>query len=434
METVEMMIKETETVLFLNTAQQIGDHLVETAIWDDKKKYCNWLGRRDIIDKEIQSHSTRTAAMSPEFYSGSAGIALFLMELYGEIKNESYYNTALGAWFRSVSYLQKNDFPASPISFYAGDLGLLHVAYRFIEIERNIENLIKNEIEYLIKKIENGLSVNHSLDIIGGNAGAIGILFKLANNHGLTQFLKVAEDCANEIVALAKWKENICFWDSPKIHGVELDKPPLTGYSHGSSGLGLGLLKAFEYTRNEKYLVHARGAFEFEKALFNDDENNWVDTRYPHVMRNGKITGTFRSAWCHGAPGIALAHMGAIAIDVENKEFHEDMAKRAISSTHKYLVDKIAEPQKDATLCHGTFGLSDILYTYGKVVNSDEHVSISVQHSAELIRKFKSVKNIPSGINAGGYSPSLLTGIAGIGLHFLRLYSKNNIPSVLYIH
>ncbi len=426
-------ISTVATDLFLDASIRIGDDLIKTAHWDKTRTYCNWLGRRDILDPEIAPYSERTSAMSPEFYSGSSGISFFLMELYGVTLNPAYRKTALAAWLRSVEYLRRNDFPASPISFYAGDLGLLYIAHRFTEIDPSLAERMQDDMAYLLKKTVCGLSVNHSLDVIGGNAGAIAPLFRLAEKHGLRECAQTAIDCADEIVNLAEWKDDICFWASPKIHGVELDKPPLTGYSHGCSGIANGLLEAFKATGDERYLHHARGAFAFEHALFNDDENNWIDTRYPHVKRNGKITGTFRSAWCHGAPGNALAHMNAATIDDARKEFHLDMAKRAISTTQKQLMEKMEYPEKDATLCHGVLGLSDILFTCGNYMNDSESREMAIFISEKYLRLFPVVRNMPSGIVAGGFSPSLLTGSAGIGLHYLRLASENPIPSVLMI-
>lgn len=434
MKTQETIKTLDPKVSFLEAAIAVGNHLVSTAIWDLNRTQCNWLGRRDIVDKEIATHATRTSAMSPEFYSGSAGIAFFLMELYGVTQNKSYKQTALGGFKRSLAYLKTNDFPASPISFYAGDLGLLYTAYRFIEIEPDLEQSFQESIAYLTSKIETGLQVKHSLDVIGGNAGAIGPLFMLSDQENIPILAKIAADCANEIVDLAQWKEAICFWDSPKIHGVELDSPPLTGFSHGCSGIGLGLLKAYQNTGNEAYLKHGRGAFAFENALFNEDENNWIDTRYPHVKRDGKITGTFRSAWCHGAPGNVLAHMIAGKIDGEYQDFHFDRAARAVATTKKQLQQKMIDnPFKDATLCHGILGLSDILFSYGKEMQDDSSIEMALEVSQQYLGLFSNVVDMPSGITAGGYSPSIMTGIAGIGLHYLRLSSECHISSVLLI-
>jgi lantibiotic modifying enzyme len=433
MEATTAIAEGNKSKSFLNAAGQVGNYLVKTAIWDAAGTCCNWLGRKDIMDREVAAYSNTNGSMTPEFYSGSGGIAFFLMELYGVTGNEPYKETALGAWLRSVRYIQLNGIPASAISFYAGDLGLLYVGYRFLQIAPQLSEILQPYLSYLTGKLETGLAVKHGIDVIGGNAGAIAPLFKLAGQTGLAKLAGLAKTCADEIISRASWKDDICFWDSPKVLGIEMDHPPLSGYSHGCSGIAVALMEAFDHTGDEQYLLHARGAFAFEHTLFNDDENNWIDTRNEHFKRNGKILGTFRSAWCHGAPGIALAHLRACAIDRENEDFHFDMAERAIMTTQKFLHEKVQEPDTDATLCHGFLGLSDILFTYGKYTNNEQGICDSAYFSEKYLALYPQIQDMPSGIMAGGYSPSLLTGLAGVGLHYLRLSAQTHVPSVLYI-
>lgn len=433
METAVAIGNENKPKTFLAAARQVGDYLVKTAIWDKDGAYCNWLGRKDIIDRQLAAYSNTNGSMTPEFYSGSAGIAFFLMELYRVTGNDQYKQTALAAWLRSARYIEQVGIPASPISFYAGDLGVLYTGYRFLQIVPQLEKTMNLHMAFLRARVEDGLSVKHGIDVIGGNAGAIAPLFKLATENHLPQFARLAQACANEILERATWKDNLCFWESRKVLGVEMDNPPLTGYSHGSSGIATALMEAFARTDNPQYLLHARGAFDFENTLFNDEENNWVDTRNDHFRRQGKIMGTFRSAWCHGAPGVSLAHLRAYMIDEERSAFHLDMTRRAIKTTQKLLDEKMQDPEKDATLCHGFLGLSDILLTYGQQMNDAAIIETAESYSAQYYALFADIQDMPSGVNAGGYSPSLLTGLAGVGLHYLRLCTKSFVPSALYI-
>ncbi len=422
---MEILEKEIEKETLLQKAEVIGDHFVSTAIWDKSKTYCNWLGARDIQDRQIAKYANRISALSPEFYSGSAGVAYFLMELYAVSQKGAYKRTAIAAWLRSAQYMKVNEFPASSISFYAGELGLIYIAYRFMEIAPEVKEEIKEQLDGLTSKLERGMAVNHSLDVIGGNSGAIPVLLHLKRKYGLPIFEKTALDCANEIVELGNWKDDICVWSSPKVHGVELDTPPTTGYSHGASGIGVGLLEAYHFTKDKNYLRYGRGAFAFENALFNEEKGNWIDTRYPHKKRNGQITGTFRAAWCHGAPGIALANLRASFLDEERRDFHLKMAGIAIETTKAALINKIEEePNKDATLCHGILGLSDIIYTYAQKVNDQNLMQFSAEMTSNYVSRFEDVISMPSGIVAGGYSPSVMVGHAGIGIHLLRLYSE----------
>ncbi|NTF46556.1 lanthionine synthetase LanC family protein [Rhizobium rhizogenes] len=418
----------------LDAATRIGDQLVRTAYWSNDELACNWLGRRDIEDREIAGYSRRTAALSPELYSGSAGTALYLDALYAETGDARYERTAVAAWLRSVNYMRQNHFPASPISFYAGCLGLLYAGVQILSHTQQFRTIVMDEFLFLTNRIMGGLSVHHSLDVIGGNAGAIPALVHLADVLKQRAFLELASDCAQEIVDKAQWKDDeICLWAPEKVHGVELELPPLSGFSHGASGLALGLLRAYRATGNETFLKHARGAFSFEDALFNPDEGNWIDTRYEHSKRDGKIVGTFRGAWCHGAPGIGLAHLYARELDPERAAYHERMARIAMKTTQAFIVQRRATQGSDITLCHGVLGLSDILLDLATAFDDDEARSCVNATVRSVLGEHGHPEQMPSGLQRGGYSPCLMVGIAGIGLHLLRLRNPG-IPSVLCLN
>ena len=419
------MTDKVDTSFFLDRAQLIGDHLVEQAIWSDNAFSCNWMGRRDIEDPEIARYAKRNVALSPELYSGSAGIALFLCQLFRLTGEATYLKTAVASWLRSAKYMKTNDFPASPISLYAGDLGLLYIANLLLSHSHPYSEQIEHELLDIQNRLWNGLSVAHGLDLIGGNAGAIPILIYLEKAFSQQQttkgkFLQLAKDCGKEIVDKAQWKDEMCFWTSEKIHGVELELPPLTGFSHGATGLAMALLELYSCTQDESFLIHGRGAFCFEDSLFNPDQGNWIDTRKPHSKKDGKITGTFRGAWCHGAPGIGLAHLRAAQLDRERSAYHWKMATIAAKTTEQLLANKLTDNNLDMTLCHGTIGLCDIILEHGIRTSNEELINSSQYSSSIILESHSNPFEMPSGLQAGGYSPCLLVGVAGIGLHCLR--------------
>lgn len=418
------------TGYFLNEAIRIGDHLVQTAMRMDGSLHRNWLGRRDIEDPEIAKYSNRTVALSPEVYSGSAGISLFLSQLHAATGVAEYAQAAVGGWLRSCHYVKTNPFPASPISLYAGDLGLIHVGCLLLDNDPTIVDLVLREIAQIEQRLWDGLSIRHSLDLIGGNAGTTPALLQLERRFENPAYGALARTCAQEIVEKSQWHGEMCFWTSEKIHGVELQHPPLTGFSHGATGLAIGLLEAFRAFGEEVFLKHARGAFAFEDSLFNPDVGNWIDTRQPHAKKDGKIVGTFRSAWCHGAPGVGLAHRRAIELDPERAEYHQALSKAAVETTLAVLESKSKAANFDVTLCHGSLGLSDIVLEHGWRSHNPALIAAARAASLHVLGSQFSVKSMPSGLQAGGYSPCLMVGLAGVGLHCLRLEDES-IASIL---
>jgi len=414
----------------MKVACEIGDHLVDTAIWSDDATHCTWLAGRDVGDRN--GNVEKSAAIGPELYGGTAGVALFLHALHKITGTVDFNRAAIASWQRSVKYLKGNPFPPSAISFYAGDLGLLYVGYRLGYGDRAMQRRLAPDIAWLLGRIDRGLASQHSLDMIGGNAGAIGPLLFIANRYRLRRCREIAMQCANEIVNLGTWQGQMCIWAAPGAHGVDASHPPLTGLSNGAAGIGMALLEAYRETGHENYLTYANGAFAFEEQLFNPERGNWVDTRYPHYRQDGKVNGTFRGAWCHGAPGIALAHLRATRLNPARAQFHRDRLMSAITTTRNLMQEKMQSTTHDATLCQGVFGLSDVLLSY-TLQESPEKVEECQNQVLDYLKRFDSPVKLRSGLACGGYSPSLMAGLSGIGLHLLRLAKLGNVPSVLLL-
>ena len=68
----------------LRTADGIGCRLGRQAIWHEDR--CNWLGAQSMERQPGGAYQGVTyEALGPDLYSGTAGVALFLAELYSEI-------------------------------------------------------------------------------------------------------------------------------------------------------------------------------------------------------------------------------------------------------------------------------------------------------------------------------------------------------------
>ncbi len=420
--------------IFESTAVQIGQQLVETAVWDADRQMCNWMGGYDITDAKIAPYSSRRSALSPEFYSGSCGLAYFLAELYASTRKSEFLTTAAGGWQRSVRYMQTQEFPAPSISFYAGELGVLFVGLRMVEIAPELRTDFQPQLEWLKAQLPKGLDQEHSLDIIGGNSGAIPVLAELYRKTAEPVYAQVCKACAEEMVREAEWVGEKCIWSTAKIHGAELKSAPTTGYSHGASGMAVALLEAYQQFDDPSFLTHGRGAFAFENSLFSAREGNWVDTRSPHSFEGGEVKGTFRSAWCHGAPGIGLANLRASKLDPVAATDHLKYAQIAAATTRKRLELQLAtNPDKDATLCHGVLGSCEVLLTIAEELNDAELWQYTSEKAAGYLKRFSKVEHLPSGLVRDGESPSIMVGLASVGMHCLRYFATEKFASPLLL-
>lgn len=414
-------------------AHRTGDALCASALWDAEGRLCNWVAPRDIEDRVIAPYSERTAALSPELYSGSAGVALFLAELHALSGDADHARTALGGWRRSVDYLRRRKTPAPPFSFHAGHLGVAYAGLRMTRTLPVHAAQLQDDIAWLVDAAVGSLDVHHGLDQIGGNAGAIAPLLLLGDALGRDDCVTAAHALGDEIVEKAQWKRDACFWDFEKVHGVEMDAPPMTGFSHGASGIALGLLELYARTGDPRCLRTARGAFAFEHALFDASAGNWVDTRYPHSHGEHGVTGVCRSAWCHGAPGIALALLRAATLDREHAEEHLHYGRIAVDSTLAFLDERRDGPLTDATLCHGACGLSEIVLIGGELLGDPTLHETAATFMTGFARRFPTPGTWPSGLTTHAPTVGLMIGDAGVGLHALRVATDGATPSLLVL-
>lgn len=412
-------------------AADFGKQLVDSAIWDNAGETCNWLGYRDILDKEIAAYSKRLVALSPEVYSGSAGVAWFLAELSQVFGNEKFRKTALAAWKRSAKYQLAKGSPAPGISFFSGDLGIAFVGFRIRELFGDGDKDIVVLSEELLAQVGVGLEVHHGWDVIGGNAGAIPPLKYLAQRHDRMECMELAIRCADELLEEAEWKGRQCMWSFEKVVGVEMDSPPMSGFSHGANGIAVGLLEMYAATGNAAYRQAAEGAFLFEEELFDRRKGNWVDTRYPYQRDENGIEGVFKNAWCHGAPGICLGHLKAAELNPEWEAFHLERAGIAVNTTLKRMQELLKVRGTDTSWCHGLGGLSEIALIYAEKTGNEKVRQSCIKAMQKMADWNYLPGQWPSGLVYGGTSPSLLIGYSGTAWHYLRAAFPGRIPSVL---
>ncbi len=419
---------EGERLLF-SAACNIGARLCADAVFDKTGRLCNWMGRHDVDDPLTAPYSVRSAALGPELYGGSAGVGLFLAELFGATGDESASRTAQAAVRRSVHYMKNRPTGASPVSFFAGHLGMAYAACRVMDLDAQAD--LEDELRWLIASILEEPDVPPSLDVIGGCAGSIAPLLLLARRVGVKSLETTAVGLGDRICTLAQCEDGLCRWNAERVIGQQLPSPPMTGFAHGASGLALALLNLYAHTGTARYLDVARGALAFEDTFYSEADCNWVDTRFPYT-RDGAdtIKGTFQRGWCHGAPGIALARAHAARLDTSSAEQANAAAHAGIGTAVSAISDRLAQPGFDATLCHGIAGISEIVLACGELLDPG-YKRVALDTATELVRRYDAGGDWPSGVNAGGPNPSLMIGEAGIGYHLLRLTAEGSIPCIL---
>ena len=115
-----------------DAARSLGDAVCRSAFWDHDARLCNWMGRSMTAedDRSGTPITPTSAALGPDLYAGSAGIALFLAQLFAMTGDNEHRRTALGAMARSLRQVDRRQTANTTpeISVFFGGLGVAWAA------------------------------------------------------------------------------------------------------------------------------------------------------------------------------------------------------------------------------------------------------------------------------------------------------------------
>ena len=131
----------------------------------------------------------------------------------------------------------------------------------------------------------------------------------------------------------------------------------LTGFSHGTAGIGWALLELSSATGEARFRSAAEEAFRYERTHYSPEQENWPDFR-DFLRAPGGSGPVFGTAWCHGAPGIALSRLRAWGLTASPQSREE--AEAAVRTTTRAVQSPDAV-RGGFSLCHGCAGNADVL-------------------------------------------------------------------------
>jgi hypothetical protein len=423
---------ETSSLSPLEAAAIIGRTICQSAVWDREQRLCNWVSSTAIQDADARPFSPVPAALGPDLYRGSAGVALFLAELHALTGDEDCRRTALAAMARSIRQADRRPGDlASPLSLYCGLLGVAFCSHR-VGLVTGEPGLV-NQASAMVERLHETLGSPYPLDLLGGAAGAILVLLELGRCSGRNSELDLAVALGDELCRTAERRGAICTWHPDRASGPGVAKVPLTGHSHGASGIALALMTLFQATGRTEFLETAWGAFAYEDSLFDADAGNWPDLCSGNDADAMPGKPRFAGGWCHGAPGIALARLSAMSVDSGHGASHRRSALAAIGTTLQIMDGKLVIPGHDLSLCHGLAGLLDVVLIAGQHLADQAYLDQANSAAQDLIAREGLAVDRPDGATAFGINPSLMLGLAGTGHSLLRLHAPDRVPSVLLL-
>jgi hypothetical protein len=406
----------------------------------------------DLLKSQPDTHGSTWKTMSfsegkmqwreqESLYSGTAGIAYFLLRLYSITREQKYLDTVI----RSAEGLEQhcNNTPTDYYSFYTGRMGVMYFFLQLFQVTNN-----QHYADVAIKiasSCEKFLRANHHIsDLINGHAGTLLGLLHLHASTKQEQLLPLIDNFTNRLINTINVGNKGFYWDRS-----DKNIKALCGFSHGASGIGFVFLELGKYFNNATFFYIAEQAFLYEDDLYDPAYHNWPDFRKGYFTnealqqhKKAYLEGDLKffnqpgdmSAWCHGAPGIGLARLRAW--ELHQKPEHKNALEKALEKTRQTTINNTQYENATYTLCHGKGGNALLFTETLKQVNTP-----SLQSWVEIVANEALHFYNQNGYYNSGYPQaarqqdhSLFMGTAGVGYFYLHAAGKITQSSILNPH
>lgn len=410
----------------------LGLRIEELAIWSGDA--CTWMTTA-LDTRDPWAGRVLSIPAGPYVYQGTAGIALFMMELARCTSDARFLRLAEGA-LRYTTLTLSADKRPTDFGYYLGRAGVAAALLRFGLLTRMEE--YSASARDLMAAMQGREAELRSHDIMSGTAGAITVLLDLEAAVGEERFSQSARDVGEAIMASARRWPTGWSWSS----GSLLVARDLTGLAHGTAGTAAALLELFAATHDVRFRFAAEQAFLYEEWAFDEGSQNWPDFRHNRLERAAstavsresfiELVGEdpwvhlnrqrFMLAWCHGAPGVGITRARAYVL-------LKDPKRRAEALVAAETALRFPRVSRDFSLCHGVFGADAAVLAVGRAADPSL-IDRVVERAHDALDRGVGSDRWPSGVLGNVADCTLLLGEAGVGYHFLGLADPNT-PSVL---
>jgi len=404
--------------IFSEAASAIGRRICRDAIWAGE--CCNWIGP---FGDSWDPRDIRQRSFGADLYSGTSGISLFLATLASIDEEPLIRKTAEGAARHAFRHAW--DFPpGSQLGVYSGTVG---VAWSLIRVGELLGSQAWQEHGVELLHHINLDDSKAGSDIMSGIAGAIPVLLHLSLRFDRPEWREAAVRWGTELQRTATKTPEGWSWKTIDAPAFETQRN-LTGFSHGTAGIGWALAQLFHATQEPGFRHASEQAFQYERTFYNPEVENWPDFR--DYLRPPGSPVAYGMAWCHGAPGIALSRLRAWRLNGDPLLRQE--AEIAVRTTIRSLELQTAS-HAGFSLCHGCAGNADVLLEAARENDSPELRNLAERIGSMGLETLENQRwPWPCGVPGGGESANLMLGTAGIGYFYLRL-ADPSIPTVLMI-
>jgi lantibiotic biosynthesis protein len=392
----------TDTARLRAAADRAADVLVANAITADGRS--TWLAATvDWVDDGLGVvHRTGDASL----YDGTAGIAIAGWSVAAALGRDDLAEVAVGAARHAMSARGR----LGGIGLFDGLAG---VGLAAVEVGSSAgdEPLRRDGLDLLGVVAE---AVPSGVDLISGSAGVILALLAAARRTGSDRWLAPAARHAEHLLATAEQYAPDWGWRVPAAEG-----PMYCGLAHGAAGIAWALGELAAVVDDDRLLEAVDRARRYERSWFQPVHNSWPDLR-PETSPPGSPA-VCPALWCHGATGIGLSRMALFGLD-EHPSLAAEAAAALQSVTAAASQSLQGYPEEGLTVCHGLGGTLLLLLAAHQVLGESEHLAASRWVAERALDRLGDQPAAwPSGVRGGGFSPGLMTGLAGTAYVLARV-------------
>ena len=398
----------------IRAARTLAENIRERAIRADDGSV-TW-----ILPAFLRQEGRSDRGVSYYLYHGVSGVALFLSAM-GRVSGESSWCALAAGACRPIASALDRSHPHELMRFegIGACSGLGGVVYALA----CIAPLLKDDwFLELATRVASHITVEKigadtRFDVEGGAAGAALGLLALYQRTAEDWLLERAMACGEHLVA----KQTSAAGGGAAWPGY--DGRMVAGFAHGAAGIACALARLYEATGRRAFREAALRAHAFERTAYSPQEQNW-----PVLVRDekGGVRRVIMNAWCHGAPGIALARAVALG-PLEDEETAADLDLALAATT------KVGFLEADH-LCCGNISLTEIMISVSQTLGRPGLFCAAQSRARAVLRRAR----LEDGFRLGSASasqrvlqPGLFRGSAGVGYGLLRLARPDMVPSVL---
>ncbi len=374
-----------------------------------------------LLNKEIDRNIS--------LMGGNAGLALFHFNYSQYADDEAHYDRGFELLENLIESIGNNNI----VPTYAN--GLAGTAWAFQHIAR--EGFVELDPDSFLGEIDELLVTAMMHDIKTGNLdflhGALGygvyFLQRLRETHSPAyrqRYLRYTDTLLTTLEKSATSTDKGLCWISEispksKIIGANM------GLAHGMPAIISFLIKASAVPELEKRCLNL--IKESVKYIVSMQSTTSSRSLFPNWVEDGKPD-AYESilAWCYGDLGIGLTLKKACSL-LGSEELRNLYRHIAVHSTRRGTYE--AERVKDASICHGAFGISHLMSRLNEDYLNHEVKEASgfwLQKGMSLALEGKGVAGFRQWRNSNGWSDEtgFLEGACGIGLVLVSMLSGAN--------